>query len=87
MYYNEYYLLHNYNNCKYVYIRISPRNTMTDKKKSDKQIRTNAKMDDLDEETISEIRDMIRNHIVTTMIQEDEYGNWIIDMVTADDAQ
>ena len=40
---------------------------------------------DLDDETIEEIRRIVRKHIVATMIQEDEYGNWTIDMVTGDD--
>ena len=40
---------------------------------------------DLDEETIEQIRQMVRKHIVATMIQEDEYGNWTIDMVTGDE--
>ena len=39
----------------------------------------------LDEETIQYIRDAIRNHIHATMIQEDEHGNWVIDMVTEGD--
>tara|TARA_R100001594_G_scaffold100888_1_gene135497 strand:+ start:395 stop:562 length:168 start_codon:yes stop_codon:yes gene_type:complete len=37
---------------------------------------------ELDAETIEEIQQIVRKHIVATMIQEDEYGNWIIDMVT-----
>ena len=41
---------------------------------------------ELDDETIAQIREMVRNHIVTTMIQEDDNGNWVIDMVTQDDA-
>jgi hypothetical protein len=39
----------------------------------------------LDEETIQYIRDTLRNHIVATMMREDEHGNWVIDMVTGDD--
>ena len=37
---------------------------------------------ELDAETIAQIQQLVRQHIVATMIQEDEYGNWIIDMVT-----
>lgn len=47
---------------------------------------TPANAPDLDEDTIEEIRRIVRKHIVATMIQEDEYGNWTIDMVTGDDS-
>jgi len=46
---------------------------------------TPANATELDDETIEEIRQIVRKHIVATMIQEDEYGNWTIDMVTGDD--
>jgi len=37
---------------------------------------------ELDAETIAQIQQLVRHHIVATMIQEDEYGNLTIDMVT-----
>jgi len=46
---------------------------------------TPANATELDDDTIEEIRQIVRKHIVATMIQEDEYGNWTIDMVTGDD--
>ena len=41
---------------------------------------------ELDQETIDEIRRIVRKHIVATMITEEEDGNWVIDMVTEGDA-
>tara|TARA_Y100000361_G_C10929900_1_gene223331 strand:+ start:189 stop:356 length:168 start_codon:yes stop_codon:yes gene_type:complete len=40
---------------------------------------------DLDAETIAQIQQLVRHHIVATMLMEDEYGNIVIDMVTGDD--
>ena len=41
---------------------------------------------ELDQETIDEIREIVRKHIVATMITVEDNGNWVIDMVTEDDA-
>jgi hypothetical protein len=41
---------------------------------------------ELDQETIDEIRRIVRKHIVATMISVEEDGNWVIDMVTEGDA-
>lgn len=59
------------------------RSTMSHAKR-DKEA-TPANAPELDDETIEQIRQMVRKHIVATMIQENEYGNWTIDMVTGDD--
>ena len=41
---------------------------------------------ELDQETIDEIREIVRKHIVATMITVEDNGNWVIDMVTEADA-
>ena len=41
---------------------------------------------ELDQETIDEIREIVRKHIVATMITVEDNGNSVIDMVTEDDA-
>ena len=41
---------------------------------------------ELDQETIDEIRRIVRKHIVATMITVEDDGNWVIDMVTEGDA-
>lgn len=41
---------------------------------------------ELDQETIDEIRRIVRKHIVATMITVEDDGNWVIDMVTEADA-
>jgi hypothetical protein len=48
---------------------------------------TPANAPDLDEDTIQYIRESIRNYIHATMIQEDDDGNWVIDMVTDGDEE
>ena len=42
--------------------------------------------EELDQETIEEIGRIVRKHIVATMISIEDDGNWVIDMVTEDDA-
>ena len=41
---------------------------------------------ELDQETIDEIREIVRKHIVATMITVEDNGNWVIDMETEADA-